>query len=84
MFVAAVLCCLGPMLIFEDIYIIILIDAFLGLIAGTGLAKIFVTEKKDWSYDAYILLNIVMLILVKGKTIITIYFKKAKTIFDSI
>lgn len=84
MFVAAVLCCLGPMLIFEDIYIIILIDAFLGLIAGTGLAKIFVTEKKDWSYDAYILLNIVMLILVKDAGMLFAVFVFVTYILDNI
>lgn len=65
MITAAVLCFLGPMLIFDDIYIIILIDAFLGLIAGTGLAMIFLRKEKDWCYDLYVMMNIAMLVLAK-------------------
>lgn len=65
MITAAVLCFFGPMLIFDDIYIIILIDAFLGLIAGTGLAMIFLRKEKDWCYDLYVMMNIAMLVLAK-------------------
>ena len=84
MFIAAVLCCFGPMLIFEDIYIIILIDAFLGLIAGTGMAMIFVREDKDWSYDAYILLNISMLILAKDAGMLFAIFILITYVLDNI
>lgn len=84
MAVAAVLCCLGPMLIFEDIYIIILIDAFLGLIAGTGMAMIFIREDKDWTYDVYILLNIAMLILAKDAGMLFAVFIFATYVLDNI
>lgn len=62
---AAMFCCLGPMLVFDDIYIIVMIDAFLGLLTGTGMAMIFVRQEKDWTYDGYILCNLMMLVLAK-------------------
>lgn len=84
MLIAAVLCCFGPMLIFHDIYIIILIDAFLGLIAGTGIAMIFVREEKDWSYDAYVLLNISMLVLAKDAGMLFAGFMLVTYLVDNV
>ena len=84
MFLTAVLCCLGPMLIFNNIYNVILIDAFLGLIAGTGVAMIFVRKDKDWCYDAYIILNITMLVLTKDAGTLFAIFMAAIYILDNV
>ena len=79
---AAVLCFFGPMLIFNNIYIVILIDAFLGLMTGTGLAMIFVRKNKDWCYDMYLCMNIAILILAKDAGMLFAAFMLAAYIID--
>lgn len=83
-FVSAVLCCLGPMLVFDDIYMIVLIDAVLGLLAGTGAAMIFVRRRKDWCYDLYIMMNIAMLVLAKDAGMLFAIFLLLMYMIDTI
>ena len=56
---------LGPMMIFANIYSSIYIDAILGFVAGAAFATIFTEQNKDWYYDVYICMSIVMLVLAK-------------------
>lgn len=56
---------IGPMLIFSNIYSSLYIDAILGFVSSAGIATVFLQQKKDWIYDIYIYLSIVMLVLAK-------------------
>ena len=82
MITAAAVICVGPMLVFDDIYIIVLIDAFLGLITGTGMAMIFWRKKKDWCYDLYIMCNVAILVLAKDAGMLFAVFMAAAYVID--
>ncbi|MGN0168566.1 MAG: hypothetical protein ACI4AB_11015 [Acetatifactor sp.] len=56
---------LCPLWFFCGIYTTIYIDPFLGILSGTGLAAIFLEEKKDAFYSVKIFLTCIMLVLSK-------------------
>lgn len=63
--VSAVTVFLTPLFLYSDVYTKIYIDPFLGILSGTGMAMIFLHEKKDRLYDINILFTIMMLVLAK-------------------
>lgn len=56
---------LSPLLFYQTIYTTIYIDPFLGILAGTGFATIFLCKNKDVIYSLRVLLTVSMLVLAK-------------------
>lgn len=56
---------LSPLLFYSDLYTKIYIDPFLGILAGTGLAVLFLREEKDLASSVNLLLTCSMLVLAK-------------------
>ena len=56
---------LCPLLFYQELYTKIYIDPFLGILSGTGLASVFLQDKKEVFYSARVLLSCSMLVLVK-------------------
>ena len=54
-----------PLLFYSNLYISVYIDAFLGLLAGAGLAAVFLCRKKDVYYTLYVLMICAVLVLTK-------------------
>lgn len=81
-FTIAVLLC--PLLFFADVYDKTYIDPFLGLLSGTGLAAVFLCEKRDVFYSLRVLMTCSMLVLAKDAGMLFAIFLGVAYVLDSV
>lgn len=63
--VSGIVVFLFPLIFFNAVYTSLYIDPMLGMLAGTGLATVFLCENRDWLYTLRIACTCMMLILCK-------------------
>ena len=63
--VSGIVIFLCPLIFFNTVYTALYIDPMLGMLAGTGLATVFLCERRDWLYTLRIACTCMMLVLCK-------------------
>ncbi len=72
--VSVIVIFLCPLIFFNTVYTALYIDPMLGMLAGTGLATVFLCENRDWLYTLRIACTCMMLVLCKDVGILFAIF----------
>ncbi|MEZ4628827.1 MAG: hypothetical protein R2912_12365, partial [Eubacteriales bacterium] len=78
----AITVCISPLLFSPDVFTMLYIDPFLGIVSGASLAMIFAWPKKDWFYRTYIFFSASILVLSKESGMLFALFITAAFLID--